>query len=356
MPHPEHAVEDLTGAPSTDGRGFFTSILKKLGERMSLDTVEDGPQRHPRRAAAVRRAGHEDRRVRAGPRDPRPPAHRAPSWPSTRSCGASTAPTSPPRCTCASSATKAPQVGGAARRHGRERRRRGHRRRLGRHLQDRVAQPPVLRRAPPGRGDRRRRHRPRHHVDGRAAGRGHGRAALRRARTPPTPGGCCPASSRASATTATASACPTSAARSSSTPATSATRWSTRSASACSRKDQIKLAIAPGPGQQGRAVRRAAPAPTASAARRCSPRPRSRTSRRPSGPAVQVGDPFMEKLLIECCLELYAGRRRRRHPGPRRRRASPARRPSSPPRAPAAWTSTSTSSRCATRRCGPRRS
>ncbi|MFI6324248.1 phosphoribosylformylglycinamidine synthase subunit PurQ [Nonomuraea sp. NPDC050556] len=30
MPHPEHAVEDLVGAPSTDGRGFFTSILSKL--------------------------------------------------------------------------------------------------------------------------------------------------------------------------------------------------------------------------------------------------------------------------------------------------------------------------------------
>ncbi|GII96237.1 phosphoribosylformylglycinamidine synthase subunit PurQ [Sinosporangium siamense] len=30
MPHPEHAVEELTGAPSTDGLGFFTSILKAL--------------------------------------------------------------------------------------------------------------------------------------------------------------------------------------------------------------------------------------------------------------------------------------------------------------------------------------
>ncbi|GLX02853.1 phosphoribosylformylglycinamidine synthase subunit PurQ [Microtetraspora sp. NBRC 16547] len=30
MPHPEHAVEELTGAPSVDGRGFFTSILRKL--------------------------------------------------------------------------------------------------------------------------------------------------------------------------------------------------------------------------------------------------------------------------------------------------------------------------------------
>jgi phosphoribosylformylglycinamidine synthase len=29
MPHPEHAVEALTG-PSTDGLGFFTSVLKHL--------------------------------------------------------------------------------------------------------------------------------------------------------------------------------------------------------------------------------------------------------------------------------------------------------------------------------------
>jgi phosphoribosylformylglycinamidine synthase len=29
MPHPEHAVEDLTG-PSTDGLGFFTSVLQQV--------------------------------------------------------------------------------------------------------------------------------------------------------------------------------------------------------------------------------------------------------------------------------------------------------------------------------------
>ena len=29
MPHPEHAVEDLTG-PGTDGLGFFTSVLKAV--------------------------------------------------------------------------------------------------------------------------------------------------------------------------------------------------------------------------------------------------------------------------------------------------------------------------------------
>ena len=29
MPHPEHAVESLTG-PSLDGLGFFTSVIKQL--------------------------------------------------------------------------------------------------------------------------------------------------------------------------------------------------------------------------------------------------------------------------------------------------------------------------------------
>ncbi|MFI0419093.1 phosphoribosylformylglycinamidine synthase subunit PurQ [Spongiactinospora sp. 9N601] len=30
MPHPEHALEDLTGGPGTDGLGFFTSLLKAM--------------------------------------------------------------------------------------------------------------------------------------------------------------------------------------------------------------------------------------------------------------------------------------------------------------------------------------
>ena len=29
MPHPEHAVEDLTGA-GTDGLGFFTSLAERV--------------------------------------------------------------------------------------------------------------------------------------------------------------------------------------------------------------------------------------------------------------------------------------------------------------------------------------
>ena len=34
MPHPEHAVEALTG-PSVDGLGFFTSVLSHLSGRVS---------------------------------------------------------------------------------------------------------------------------------------------------------------------------------------------------------------------------------------------------------------------------------------------------------------------------------
>jgi phosphoribosylformylglycinamidine synthase len=29
MPHPEHAIDSLTG-PSADGLGFFTSVLKAM--------------------------------------------------------------------------------------------------------------------------------------------------------------------------------------------------------------------------------------------------------------------------------------------------------------------------------------
>jgi phosphoribosylformylglycinamidine synthase I len=38
MPHPEHAVEDLTG-PGTDGLGFFTSVLRSLVHEGSAPTV-----------------------------------------------------------------------------------------------------------------------------------------------------------------------------------------------------------------------------------------------------------------------------------------------------------------------------
>ena len=64
----------------------------------------------------------------------------------------------------------------------------------------------------------------------------------------------------------------------------------------------------------------ARPGATASTARRW-PRPSSTRTARASDPTVQVGDPFMEKLLLEACLELLADRRARRHPGHGRGRA-----------------------------------
>ncbi len=41
MPHPEHAVEALTG-PSTDGLGFFTSILAHLANGGSMSSAAQG--------------------------------------------------------------------------------------------------------------------------------------------------------------------------------------------------------------------------------------------------------------------------------------------------------------------------
>ena len=316
-------------------------------------------ERQPRRAEppALRRAGPEAATSTSGSGGSSAAGPPAPSWPSTRSCGASTAPTSRPRCTCGSSPTKAPPVRRAARRHRRERRRGRHRPGLRGHLQDRVAQPPVLRGAAPGRGHRRRRHRPRHPGHGRPPGRGDGRAAVRPGRRARHRAGCCPAWSAASRSTATAWACPTSAASSSSTPATRATRWSTRSAWGSCGTGTCRLAARRGPGNKvilfgaatgpdgigGASVLASATfgdGSTAAAAKR---------------PSVQVGDPFMEKLLVECCLELFAGglvvgiqdlgaagrllRDHRAGRGGHRRHAT------------SGWTRC----RCATRRCGPRR-
>ena len=90
---------------------------------------------------------------------------------------------------------------------GRERRHHRHRRRAGRRLQDRIAQPPLVHRALPGRGDGGRRHPARHLHHGRAADRPDGLAALRPARQPAGTGPSWKASSPASPPTATPSAC-----------------------------------------------------------------------------------------------------------------------------------------------------
>ena len=120
----------------------------------------------------------------------------------------------------------------------------------------------------------------------------------------------------ASAATATRWACPTSAARRSSTPPTRATRWSTRCASGCCARRTCTWRSRRAPGNKiilfgartgldgiggvsvlasetfGGDEDRTGRADPQAAARSC--------------PSVQVGDPFTEKVLIECCLELYA--------------------------------------------------
>ena len=190
--------------------------------------------------------------------------------------------------------------------HGRERRRRRHRRGLGGHVQDRVAQPPELHRAVPGRRDRRRRHRARHHLDGRPPGRGHGRAALRRHRPPRHR----PRRARRRL-------------------AASVLRQLPRPAEH-RRRDLVRLGLPGQPARQRARGRRAAPrgpaprqrdaapatrsccsapapAATASAAHRILASDTFADGGPTKRPAVQVGDPFAEKVLIECCLELFAG-------------------------------------------------
>ena len=109
MPHPEHGVEEGYG-PSTDGLGFFTSVLKQIVSRMSttqtgrpaVDTVEPR-RRDARPRAAVDRARPQAGRVRPASARSSAAARRAPSSPCTPSCGASTAPTSRARSTSGTS-------------------------------------------------------------------------------------------------------------------------------------------------------------------------------------------------------------------------------------------------------------
>ena len=138
-----------------------------------------GPEPRP----AVGGPGPQGRRVRTDPRDPRSPADQLRARDVQRHVE---------RALLLQELEGAPQAvlrdpaGDADRedagRHRRERRRHRHRPGLRRHVQDRVAQPSVVRRALPGRRDRRRRHRPRHPRHGRPAGRRDGPAALRPAR------------------------------------------------------------------------------------------------------------------------------------------------------------------------------
>ena len=53
MPHPEHAIDPLTG-PRRDGLGFFTSVLRRAGGRVSTAWAA---ARTPSRGPRPRRTG-----------------------------------------------------------------------------------------------------------------------------------------------------------------------------------------------------------------------------------------------------------------------------------------------------------
>ena len=181
------------------------------------------------------------------------------------------------------------------------------RRRAGVRVQGRVAQPPERRRALPGRRHRRRRDPARHLRDRRAADRRARLAALRRAgdeRARALPAR--RARSPGSATTATRSACPPSAARSTSRRPTSRTASSTRWRSGSRRARAARPQRGRRARERGRAVRRL-DRPRRDRRRLGARLGRARRGggrRRDKRPTVQVGDPFEEKKLLECSLEL----------------------------------------------------
>ena len=225
---------------------------------------------------------------------------------------------------------------------GRERRRGRRRRRPGVRLQGRVAQPPERGRALPGRRDRRRRDPARHLRDRRAADRGARLAALRRARR----------AQRSRYLLDGAVAGIGHYGNSIGVPTVGGEVYF----EAPYEQNCLVNAMALGLGR-ARAARCAAPPPapatcsscsaprpaaTGSAARRCWPRPSSATATTAKRPTVQVGDPFAEKKLLECSLELLERGPARLAPGPRRRRADLLGRRRWPPRARSGSTSTST--------------
>ncbi len=171
MPHPEHAVEALTG-PGDDGLGFFTSLLG-LAERVTPPAADAAATPRWRRTPPTRSqpcaelglTDDEYARIREilGRRPTGAElAMYSVMW--SEHCSYKSSKVHLRQFGEKAPATDALLVGigenagvvdiGAG---------------LGGHVQDRVAQPPVLRRALPGRGDRRRRHRARHPGDGRPA-------------------------------------------------------------------------------------------------------------------------------------------------------------------------------------------
>ena len=170
------------------------------------------------------------------------------------------------------------------------------------------AQPPVLRRALPGCGHRCGRHRPRHHGDGRAAGRGDGPVAVRRRGRPGHP----PCARR----------CGAGHRRLRQLAGLAEHRRRNRlrcvlrrqPLGECAvvgvlRKEVLHLAFASGAGNKiilfGARTGLDGIGGVSVLASETFGGDKSGSGRKKL-PSVQVGDPFTEKVLIECCLELYA--------------------------------------------------
>ena len=165
---------------SADGAGLVSvGDRGRAGDGAAgqLDTVAQR-RRHRGPATALRRAGPDRRRVPADQAAAGPPSLRLRAGHLLghveRALLLQVLPAAPAPARRQGAAQRR-----AAGRHRAERGRGGHRPGLRGHLQDRVAQPPVLRGAVPGRGHRGGRDRPRHPGHGRPAGGGHGRAAVR---------------------------------------------------------------------------------------------------------------------------------------------------------------------------------
>ncbi len=166
MPHPERATEALMG--SSDGLAVFQSLLQAVAPAAGAQM--NAGDRRPTSAHA--------RRVRKNRGDSRPRAQPHRAWHLQRDVERALLVQELARTP--EEAADARQAGGAGA--GRERRHHRYRRRLCHRLQDRIAQPPQLHRAIPGRGHGRGRNPARHFHHGRAAHRGPRFAALRAAR------------------------------------------------------------------------------------------------------------------------------------------------------------------------------
>ena len=179
---------------------------------------------------------------------------------------------------------------------------------------------PVVHRAVPGRGDRRRRHHPRHLHHGRAADCAAELAALRRRSTRRGTRRLLEGVVAGIAGYGNCIGMPTVGGEIAfDAVATTAIRWSTRSASASRKASDIVKGARPASATRSYYVGAKTGRDGIHGATMASAEFDEKSAEK--RPAVQVGDPFMEKLLLEACLELMRTGRARRHPGHGRRRA-----------------------------------